>query len=219
MKVAVFDWDGTLVDTLDALFRANVAVFGEFGIEFDEALYRRHYAPDWRLMYASLGVPPERLDEANERWLGHYDGGPSVAPFPGVPEALVRLRAAGTRVGLVTAGHRGIVEPQLTTTGLGELIDVRVFGDDLPVHKPDPEPLRTALAGLDSADLLHRAVYLGDAPDDMRMARTVGVRAVGVASILGDPEDLFAAGADEVVASVADWVRQVLPATGHEGAA
>jgi HAD superfamily hydrolase (TIGR01509 family) len=217
MEVVVFDWDGTLVDTLDALYRANVAVLEEFGLPFDTALYRRHYSPDWRQLYQRLGIPPERLDEANERWLGHYDGGPTVRPFPGVADALERLRAGGARLGLVTAGHRDIVEPQLAITGLGDLLAVRVFGDDLPVHKPHPEPLRVALDRLGGRSRPERAVYVGDAPDDMRMARAVGARAVGVASILGDPDELRAAGAAEVVDSVAEWVdglRSASPAAG-----
>jgi HAD superfamily hydrolase (TIGR01509 family) len=205
MDAVVFDWDGTLVDTLGALYRANVAVFGEFGIEFDETLYRRHYAPDWRLMYQRLGIPAERLDEANERWLEHYGGG-EVRPFPGAREALRALRAAGSRLGLVTAGHREIVEPQLGATGLGAFLEMAVFGDDLPVHKPDPAPLQRALEALGVADRPQAAVYVGDAPDDMRMARAVGARAVGIASILGDPAELRAAGAEEIAVSVATWV-------------
>jgi HAD superfamily hydrolase (TIGR01509 family) len=205
MDTVVFDWDGTLVDTLGALLRANVAVLGELGIDFDEAAYRRHYAPDWRLMYARLGIPAERLDEVNERWLRHY-GGDEVRPFPGTREALVALRSAGSRLGLVTAGHREIVEPQLAATGLGSLLEIAVFGDDLPVHKPDPAPLRHALSGLGARRPAESVVYVGDAPDDMRMARAVGVRAVGIASILGDPDELRAAGADEVAVSVAAWV-------------
>jgi HAD superfamily hydrolase (TIGR01509 family) len=210
MDAVVFDWDGTLVDTLGALFRANVAMLGEYGIPFDEATYRRHYSGDWRVMYRRLGIPPERLDEANERWLDHYSGGAEVQPFPGSLEALERLRATGASLGLVTAGHRAIVEPQLAATGLGALLPVRVFGDDLPVHKPDPEPLRVALARIGLADRPERAVYLGDAPDDMRMARAVGVRAVGIASILGDPGELLAAGAVEVAASLGAWVAKWL---------
>lgn len=210
MDAVVFDWDGTLVDTLGALFRANVAVFASFGIPFDEAAYRRHYAPDWRVMYARLGIPPERLDEANEGWLDHFDGGREIDVFPGVLEALQRLRAAGLAIGLVTAGHRAIVEPQLERTGVGGLLDARVYGDDLPVHKPDPRPLRVALAALGLEGRPEAAWYVGDAPDDMRMARTVGARAVGVASILGDPDELRAAGAGVVVTSVPAWVDDVL---------
>ena len=210
MKAVVFDWDGTLVDTLDALYRANVAVLEGFGLPFDEALYRRHYAPDWRVMYGRLGIPPERLDEANERWLSHYDAAVGLAPFAGVELALRRLSAHGTVLGLVTAGHRSVVEPQLESTGLGTLLPVRVFGDDLPVHKPDPEPLRVALRRLGLAERPADSVYVGDAPDDMRMARAVGVRAIGIRSLLGDPDELRAAGATTVAGSVAAWVDDVL---------
>ncbi|HVL53966.1 MAG TPA: HAD hydrolase-like protein, partial [Vitreimonas sp.] len=97
-----------------------------------------------------------------------------------------------------------------TATGLGALLPVRVFGDDLPVHKPDPEPLRVALARLGVADRPEAAAYAGDAPDDMRMARAVGARAVGIASILGQPDDLRAAGADEVADSITAWVERLL---------
>ena len=212
MDAAVFDWDGTLVDTLGVLYRANVAVFEAFGIPFDESSYRRHYAPDWRVMYARLGIPPERLDEANERWIGHYQlgqAGAPVEPFPGTDDALARLAAAGVGLGLVTAGHRDVVEPQLEATGLGRWIGVRVFGDDVPVHKPDPEPLRVALSGLGVGGRPSAAAYVGDAPDDMRMARAVGARAIGIASILGAPDDLQSAGAQEVAPSVAAWVEQL----------
>jgi pyrophosphatase PpaX len=211
MDAVVLDWDGTLVDTLDALFRANVAVLHEYGIPFDEAAYRRHYSPNWRLMYGRLGIPPEQLDEANERWLRHYAGGSEVRALPGALGALRRLQAAGCRLGLVTAGERAIVEPQLRATGLGNLLPVRVFGDDLPVHKPDPEPLRVALAKLGLADRPERAVYAGDAPDDMRMARAVGASALGIASILGDPAELRAAGATDVAPSLAAWVAARFP--------
>jgi phosphoglycolate phosphatase-like HAD superfamily hydrolase len=92
---------------------------------------------------------------------------------------------------------------------MADFLDARVYGDELPVHKPDPQPLRLALSRLGVADKPH-AAYVGDAPDDMRMARTVGVRGVGIASVLGSPDELRAAGASDVAASVAAWVDQLL---------
>jgi phosphoglycolate phosphatase-like HAD superfamily hydrolase len=106
----------------------------------------------------------------------------------------------------VTAGDRFIVEPQLERTGLGALLRVRVFGDDLPVHKPDPAPLRRALDLLGLEAHPDEVAYVGDAPTDMRMARAVGVRAIGIASVVGDPDELRDAGADEVAPTVAAWV-------------
>jgi pyrophosphatase PpaX len=206
MRAILFDWDGTLVDSLGAFQHANAAVMAAFGLPWDEVIYRRNYVPDWRQMYLRLGVPPERLDEANELWHTTFARAEDVIAFDGVVEALGRLDETGCSLGIVTAGDRFIVEPQLARTGLGTLLGVRVFGDDLPVHKPDPAPLRRALEllGLDAHP--DEVAYVGDAPTDMRMARAVGVRAIGIASVVGDPDELREAGADEVATTVAAWV-------------
>jgi phosphoglycolate phosphatase-like HAD superfamily hydrolase len=206
MRAILFDWDGTLVDSLGAFQHANAAVMAAFGLPWDEAIYRRNYVPDWRLMYLNLGVPPDRLDEANELWHTTFAGAEDVIAFEGVAGALARLDAAGCGLGIVTAGDRAIVEPQLARTGLGTLLPIRVFGDDLAVHKPDPAPLRRALELLGLADAADEVAYVGDAPTDMRMARAVGVRAIGIASVVGDPDELREAGADEVASTVAAWV-------------
>ena len=206
MRAILFDWDGTLVDSLGAFQHANATVMASFGLPWNEAIYRKHYAPDWRQMYTRLGVPPDRLDEANELWHTTFAGAEDVIAFEGVAGALARLDAAGCGLGIVTAGDRVIVEPQLARTGLGTLLPIRVFGDDLAVHKPDPAPLRRALELLGLADAADEVAYVGDAPTDMRMARAVGVRAIGIASVVGDPDELREAGADEVASTVAAWV-------------
>jgi HAD superfamily hydrolase (TIGR01549 family) len=158
-------------------------------------------------MYIRLGIPTDRLDEANALWETTFGGNADlVLAFAGAADALVRLRATGAALGIVTAGHRDVVEPQLERTGLSPLLPIRVFGDDLPVHKPDPAPLRAALQILGLADRPAEVAYVGDAPTDMQMARAVGVRAIGITSVLGDPDELRAAGAVEVSPSVAAWV-------------
>ncbi len=205
MDAILFDWDGTLADSLGALYRANLAVVRAMGLPYDEATYRATYEPDWRRMYRRLGIAEDRLEEANELWRAAYDGGASSRLFPGTEEALDRIAATGTRLGLVTAGDRSVVAPQLRRFGLDGRFEVEVFGDDHPVHKPDPAPLRAALATLRLADRPAAAAYVGDYTDDMRMARSAGTRAIGIASALADRADLLAAGAHEVALSVAEW--------------
>ncbi|HSO28659.1 MAG TPA: HAD family hydrolase [Candidatus Sulfomarinibacteraceae bacterium] len=207
MDAIVFDWDGTLVDSLPAINLANAEVLASYGIPFDFDAYRQAYSPDWQLMYARLGVPAGQIDEAAGRWLDAYRrliG--TVQVTDGALEALERLAAAGLSMGLVTAGERGVVESQLVSTGLGRYLPVRVCAGDLPVMKPHPAPLRKALAELGLEAVPERTAYVGDALDDMRMARAVGALGVGILSVLGDRADLVAAGASEVAESVAGWV-------------
>jgi len=214
MRAIVFDWDGTLVDTLPAILRANVTVLGEYGVPFDEARYRAAYAPDWRLMYRRLGVPEEAVEAAGARWLGLYRDAAALLPFEGIDAALRRLAAAGHRLGIVTAGHRAVVEAQLELFGLADLFPARVCGDDRLAAKPDPAPLLRALAELDAADLPQPAIYVGDAPDDMRMARAAGAIGIGIIGALASPEDLWAAGASDVHGSVVAWIDAFLADVG-----
>ena len=133
-----------------------------------------------------------------------------VPLLPGAATALRDLDQAGVRLGLVTATERSAALPLLDRLGLAELLATRVFGDDLAVHKPDPAPLRLALERMGLDGVTDGVTYVGDAVPDMLMARAVGVAAVGVRSLLGEPDELLEAGADVVVPSVAAWVAGLL---------
>jgi HAD superfamily hydrolase (TIGR01549 family) len=158
-----------------------------------------------------LGVPRASIEEAADRWREAYGFGEGSAAFPGVVAALERLAQGGFKLGLVTAGDRDVVTQQARQFGLDPYLTVRVHADDLPFSKPHPEPLRHALAQLGVADPGH-ATYLGDVPDDMRMARAVGSKAVGIVGRLGTPDELFEAGAHDVRESVVAWVDEFLGA-------
>jgi HAD superfamily hydrolase (TIGR01549 family) len=206
MDAIVFDWDGTLVDTLPAMLDANARVLEEYGLPFDDERYRAAYIPDWRVMYLRLGVPESAIEAAGARWLELYSAIETLQPFAGAEAALRRLSAAGHVMGIVTAGDRPVVEDQLERFGFSELLPVRVCGDDDIAAKPHPAPLLRALEQLGVLERAEHATYVGDAPDDMRLAKAVGARGVGIVSILGTAAELIAAGAAEVHPSVAAWV-------------
>ena len=210
MDAIVFDWDGTLVDSLPAIYAANSRVLEEYGIAFDEERYRAAYLPDWRVMYRRLGLAEEHVEAAGERWLALYGGTDAAALLPRVSESLQRLSDAGFVMGIVTAGDSVVVERQLERFGIGHLLPVRVFGDDDVPAKPHPDPLLLALRQLDRAERVRTARYVGDAPDDMRMARTAGAIGVGIESSIGPRAALAAAGASAVYPGVAEFVDALL---------
>jgi phosphoglycolate phosphatase len=168
--------------------------------------------PDWRLMYQRLGIPDHALDVAGARWLELYRVAGQAALLPGVSESLQRLVDAGFVLGLVTAGHRDVVEAQLEEFQLGHLLPYRVFGTDDIAAKPHPDPLLRVIDQLDRSHRLATARYVGDVPDDMRMARAVGCLGIGIESTIGTPEALIAAGASAVYPGVAEFVDDLLGA-------
>jgi HAD superfamily hydrolase (TIGR01549 family) len=217
MDAIVFDWDGTLVDSLPAIFDANLKVLAEYGLPFDDARYRATYVPDWRLMYQRLGVPDDALDTAGQRWLELYRATDAAALLPRISESLGRLADAGFVMGLVTAGHRDVVERQLERFGLGALLPVRVFGSDEIATKPHPDPLLRVIEQLGRSHRIATARYVGDVPDDMRMARAVGSLGIGIESSIGSRDDLVAAGASAVYPSVAAFVDELLDRPSADG--
>jgi phosphoglycolate phosphatase len=214
MRAILFDWDGTIVDSIGALFETDAAICRTIGVPFDESIFRRTFSPNWRLMYRSLGIPEERTEEAVQVWATTFHSD-RTRPFPGVEVALARLVAAGFILGLVTGGSLPEVEPQLARLGIETLLTVRVYGNDTVAGKPDPQPLQLALemaGGIRPED----AIYVGDALDDVRMAAAAGVRGVGIVSMLATPGDLVAAGAVEAAGSVVEWVDRFLSLPGQD---
>ena len=210
MDAIVFDWDGTLFDSLPAIYDANRQVLAEYGLPFDDDRYRAAYIPDWRVMYQRLGIRDEHLDAAGRRWVELYRSTAESGLLPRVKESLDRLAAAGYVLGLVTAGHRDVVEGQLERFGLGHLIPVRVYGNDDIAAKPHPEPLLRVLAQLNRSERVATARYVGDVPDDMRMARATGALGIGIEGSIGTRDSLVAAGATAVYPGVADFVDDLL---------
>jgi len=177
-------------------------------ITWDE--YRRHFTPDWRLLYRRFGLPEEAVESIGDRWWSLYRGSDEAALLPGAGDALRRLAGAGLALGIVTAGRRDSVEPQLERHGLAGLLLARVYGDDPFEQKPGPGGLRHALNVLGLADHAAKTAYVGDALDDMRLAVAVGARGIGIRTNLATDVELRDAGASEVVGSVAAWVAGLL---------
>jgi HAD superfamily hydrolase (TIGR01549 family) len=210
MDAIVFDWDGTLCDSLPAIYDANRRVLAEYGLPFDDERYRTAYTPDWRLMYQRLGIPATAMDEAGRRWLELYVEAAEAGLLPGVQEALDELVGAGFVLGLVTAGDRDIVAAQLERFGIGDLITARVYGTDELPAKPHPDPLLRVLRDLDREERVATARYVGDVPDDMRMARAVGAIGVGIEGAMATRSVLLEAGASNVYPRVAAFVDDLL---------
>lgn len=203
---AVFDWDGTIVDTMAMIYRANVASLRHYGLTMSREWFREQYTPDWRRGYQELGIPEHLWDEMAGRWAAEMSRMRPRA-LPWARGALRDLRRHGVRVGLVTASTRGVVEPNLQRLNLAGVFETSWYSDDVARSKPHPEALLLALDELGVA--ARDTVYVGDTLVDMEMAHAAGASFVAVGTTLS--RDQFrAAGVDDVWPGVGDWTDDLL---------
>lgn len=201
VRAVLFDWDGTLADTAEASYRCYVRMFGELGIAFDRETYARTYSPNWYRTFEMLGVPREQWPHADARWLAHFAEEP-VALIDGARDLLDGVVRRGFATGIVTSGGRERVSRELALHGLASHVHECVYGCDVKEKKPHPEGLLLCLDRLGVA--AWEAVYVGDSPEDIAMARHAGVSSIAVAGGYPNRDALLAANADVFADSLRD---------------
>ncbi|HEY2457378.1 MAG TPA: HAD family hydrolase, partial [Candidatus Acidoferrum sp.] len=166
----------TLIDSFHADSQSYLAMFCELGVPWGLQELEKHYSPDWYAVYRAAEIPNERWDEADQLWRTHYAKHRSKL-MTGTRQVLARL-ARRWKLGLVTSGDRDRVSRQLREFRLTSTFGIRVCGGDTKEKKPHPGPLLKALERMKVR--AEEAVYVGDTPEDMEMARAAGVRGIAV---------------------------------------
>jgi pyrophosphatase PpaX len=176
LEGVLFDWDGTLIDSYHADTSAYLAMFKEMGIGWGLEELEKHYSPNWYQVYRAAKLPRKLWDDADRAWRVHYaKHRPKL--ISGVRRVLTRV-GGRLSLGLVTSGDRDRVLRQLREFRLTQVFSARVCSGDTLRKKPHPEPLRLALRQMELEP--PSCVYVGDSPQDVEMARSAGVLAIGV---------------------------------------
>ena len=212
--VALFDIDGTLIDTggaggrswMHAFERAfgvpgDIREFSEVGMT-DPVVARQTFRGTLnreptddeitRLMMAYLLALPEEVASS-----------PGYRVMPGVVDLLQRLSDAGTLLGLVTGNIEGAARIKIERADLNRYFLFGGYGSD---SADRPELTRSAMrraATIHGHDLDDAEVYVvGDTPRDIEAGRVAGAITVAVATGEYPQEQLRAAGADHVLADL-----------------
>lgn len=182
LSAALFDFDGTLVDTTEMIFQsmrhATSSVLGRDDLTREELLANVGQPLPRQMEIFDAGKAELLLEAYRAHHEEHHDA--LIAEFPGVDAALNRLRTAGVRIVVVTSKRRRSVEMALAKfPGLDLVVDRFVTMEDTQEHKPHPEPL---LKGLELVGGVPKdeAVYVGDSPFDVQAARAAGLTSIAV---------------------------------------
>jgi HAD superfamily hydrolase (TIGR01549 family) len=206
-RAVLFDWDGTIIDSFRADFRAYRAMFQALAIDFSDAQLRRHYSPDWYRVYRAARIPRNRWSQADRLWAAAYKK-ESPRLLPAARAVLNRL-SRSFALGLVTSGDRKRVLRQLRQFRLRKLFPTCICSEDALKRKPHPAPLREALRCMQIRAA--ECVYVGDTPEDIEMARRAGVRSIGVPGAFPTSAKLKAARPDVLLRSITELPELLIP--------
>jgi pyrophosphatase PpaX len=175
----LFDLDGTLIDSVELIVNSALYAFEKCG----------HLAPAAEEWLADLGLPLRTMfgrfisDDAavdqlvagyREYQLANHDR--LVRPYEEVAATLTALHDRGHALAVVTSKAEPLASRGLAHVGLDGFFDVIVGLESCTRHKPDPEPVHTALERLGVAP--EAAAFVGDSPHDMAAGRAAGVTTI-----------------------------------------
>lgn len=207
LRLAVFDMDGTLIDSQQFIKAAMARGFETTGLAAP--------SPEQVLSIVGLSLPeamralaPGASEAEIVALAAAYKeafvairaetGGEAKAPlYPGAAEALARLGARPELLlGVATGKAKRGLDHTIASFGWERLFQTAHCADGHP-SKPHPSMLHACMA--DTGVEAHAAAMIGDTTFDMRMAKAAGMAAVGVAWGYHAVEDLLEAGADVIV--------------------
>ncbi|WP_315899191.1 NUDIX hydrolase N-terminal domain-containing protein [Paenibacillus cremeus] len=211
IKAVLFDFDGTLADTLPLSFLAFQSVFRQYDRRelSTEELVARFGPTEDGIIRGHLNNQ-EQVEEAIRMYYRLYGEGHSqhVHAVPAIHEMLDELRAANLKLGIITGKSREAFQISAEALQLSPYFDVVVTGDDVVSPKPHPEGLLRALAKLGVRP--EEAVFIGDSSADIAAGQAAEVRTFGAHWLPTHQSSIFAVAPERVFTDVESFVQLIL---------
>ena len=212
VKAISIDLDGTMLDTVEDLSIAVNHMLDELKLPALELALVRTFVGKGianlveRSVRAALGREPdgEILARARPLYEAHYErvNGQTTTIYPGVPEGLERLAAAGFPLACITNKSKRFTGPLLEHIGFARYFSLVVCGDSLPKRKPDPLPLTHAAAHFGVAP--NEMLMIGDSINDAQAARAAGCPVFCVTYGYNEGADVRTLDVDAIVPTLVD---------------
>lgn len=191
--------DGTVADTIDLIMSSYThALKSVLGVEVAQPVIRSWIGRTLQVTFEAEW--PERTGELIAAYRAWNDSNAPamVAAYPGMPELVRDLAAAGIATGVATSKGRPVAVDSLRLAGVE--LDLTVAAEDTTSHKPNPEPLALARERLGMT--AEPTVYVGDALVDIEAARAAGMDVIAVTWGAGEPDALIDAAPTALAATV-----------------
>lgn len=208
IKLAIFDCDGTLVDSGGTIHRALRSTFDSHGLDCPpRGVTKKVIGLSLDEAFATLvpdGDHPALSRTYKDAFFAMRSQGVVEEPlFDGILEALDAFQTGGWTLGVATGKSRRGLDHCLAAHGLTEHFVTLQTADNHP-SKPHPSMVLAAMAEASAAP--HCTVFIGDTAWDMGSARSAACGAIGAGWGYHDESELRDAGAHDVAFDPAELV-------------
>jgi HAD superfamily hydrolase (TIGR01509 family) len=185
IQAAIFDIDGTLVDSVDLHALAWQEALAKFGHEVTFGRVRQQIGKggDQLIPHFLSRADQKGHGEELSEWRGkHFTKKylPLVRPFAAVPELLKRVRDEGLKVAIASSAKKKELGVLLDVARIEDLVDIVVSAEDVQRSKPAPDVFQVALKRLRMKP--RRTLAIGDTPYDAEAAGKSKIRTIGFLS-------------------------------------
>lgn len=180
-KLAIFDLDGTILDTLEDLADSVNYALGECGYPLRTIEEVRHFVGNGIRKLIERAVPDglteEEINRVHQVFSSYYQVhcADKTRPYEGILPLLERLRAAGCLTAVVSNKADVAVQPLCRRYYKG-LFDYAVGEREGIRRKPAPDAVQEVLRRLEIED--REAIYIGDSEVDIRTAENAGLDSI-----------------------------------------
>lgn len=212
VDAVLFDLDGTLCDSEAGIIDHLAAAHRTVGLPIPSRdVLRSCVGPPWFESFPTMGVPPDLVEPLILAYRATYDlAAPGLAlPFPGVADALARLRDADLPLAVATSKPDHLARRIVAEGPLAPWFGTVIGAHPESGRHTKADVVGAALAGMGDLEA-GATVMVGDRLHDVAGAAAHGVATVGVAWGCAEPGELETAGAVAVVETPAELVDLVL---------
>jgi HAD superfamily hydrolase (TIGR01509 family) len=181
IKSIFFDLDGTLINSIDAMYAAYLSFLNVYGIHGTKEEFDQLNGPSLREIVKHLKekyMLPEPFDVLLKTYLKQVESAyqKSVLPFEDSTKVLKELKTRNLQLSLVTSNSKSIVRPLLKKLGWQSFFSVIIYGDDVKNAKPFPDIYKLCLER--SKANKNNVLVIEDSANGFESAQRAGLRCI-----------------------------------------